>query len=90
MGYTATVYELIRLHKEISARIKQNHEEARRLGAERQHIETVIGLLEPTFDARALEPPRERMQVNDVAYLPKLACHASRHCRRHAKRLMDA
>lgn len=52
------VYALLKLHAELGGKIIQNAKEATRLRADMKHVEAVLHLLEPGFNARRIAPRR--------------------------------
>ena len=56
-------YALMKLHAELGGRIMDNRREAVKLRADMRHVEAVMHLLEPGFNARAIAP-RRRNTIN--------------------------
>ena len=52
------VYALLNLHAELGGKIKDNAKEASRLRADMKHVEAVLHLLQPGFNARRIAPRR--------------------------------
>ncbi len=53
------VFALIKLHAELGGRIKQNAKEATKLRADMLHVEAVLKLLEPGFNAKSIAARRK-------------------------------
>ena len=52
------VYALLKLHAELGGRIKENKREAARLRLDMKHVEAVLHLIQPGFNARQIAPRR--------------------------------
>ena len=52
------VYALMKLHAELGGKIKDNAKEATRLRADMKHVEAVLHMIEPGFNARTIAPRR--------------------------------
>jgi hypothetical protein len=65
------IYSLIRLHAELGGRIKDNARQAEKLAADMIHVEAVLRMLDPAFNARGIAAKR-RNQGNP--YFKKGAC----------------
>ena len=59
MEFQPALYALIKLHAEIGGRIKDNKKEAKRLVEDMKHVEAVLHLLEPGFNARRIAAKRK-------------------------------
>jgi hypothetical protein len=57
------VYTLLKLHAELGGRIQANRKEAIQLRRNMKHVEAVLHLLQPDFNARTIAP-RRRNQGN--------------------------
>src|SRR5947209_6158098 len=62
MDHKPALYALIRLHAETGGRIKENKKQAAKLAEDMRHIEAVLRMLEPGFNARAISAKRKRSQ----------------------------
>jgi hypothetical protein len=49
---------LVRLHADIGGRILENHKQAQRLAEDMRHVEAVLKLFDPEFNARAISARR--------------------------------
>ena len=58
MEHNPAVYALLKLHAELGGRIKENKREAEKLRADMKHVEAVLHLLQPGFNARQIAPRR--------------------------------
>jgi hypothetical protein len=58
MDHKPALFALVRLHAEIGGKIKDNKREAKRLIASMKHVEAVLHLLEPGFNARSISARR--------------------------------
>ena len=54
---------LIRLHADIGGRIQENKRQAEKLAADMKHVEAVLKMFDPEFNARAISA-RRRVQGN--------------------------
>jgi hypothetical protein len=61
-GYTPAVFALLRLHAELGGEIKNNRREAKRLAKSMKHVEAVLKLLEPGFNARGIAAKRKNRE----------------------------
>lgn len=52
------VYALMNLHAELGGKINDNKREAAKLRADMKHVEAVLHLIEPGFNARSIAPRR--------------------------------
>ncbi len=52
------VYALMKLHAELGGKIGDNKRQAAKLRADMKHVEAVLHLIEPAFNARAIAPRR--------------------------------
>jgi hypothetical protein len=52
------IYALVRLHAELGGKIKDNKREAIKLRENMKHVEAVLHLLDPEFNARSIAPRR--------------------------------
>src|SRR5688572_6580423 len=59
MEHKPALYALIRLHAELGGRIKDNEKEAEKLRADMVHVEAVLHMLEPGFNARRIAARRK-------------------------------
>ncbi|WP_027052015.1 hypothetical protein [Mesorhizobium erdmanii] len=58
MDHKPALYALLRLHAEIGGRIKDNKAQALKLIEDMKHVEAVLHMLEPGFNARTIAPKR--------------------------------
>lgn len=58
MEHKPALYALIDLHAELGGKIKDNKREALQLRTDMKHVERVLHLLQPGFNARAIAPRR--------------------------------
>lgn len=58
MDHKHALYALLRLHAEIGGRIKENKAQALKLIEAMKHVEAVLHMLEPGFNARTIAPKR--------------------------------
>ncbi|WP_322414174.1 hypothetical protein [Mesorhizobium huakuii] len=58
MDHKPALYALLRLHAEIGGRIKENKVQALKLIEDMKHVEAVLHMLEPGFNARTIAPKR--------------------------------
>lgn len=58
MDHKPALYALLRLHAEIGCRIKENKAQALKLIEDMKHVEAVLHMLEPSFNARTIAPKR--------------------------------
>ena len=56
--YIPAVHALKRLHAELGGQIKENRREAARLAEAMKHVEAVLKMLQPEFNARAISARR--------------------------------
>lgn len=73
MEHKPALYALMRLHAELGGKIKDNAAEAAKLRASMRHVEAVLHLLEPGFNARTIAARRKRTQALrpiPFAYIP--------------------
>jgi len=61
--HSPAIYALMKLHAELGGRIMDNRREAVKLRADMRHVEAVMHLLEPGFNARTIVP-RRRNTIN--------------------------
>ena len=59
MAQSPIIYALVRKHAEIGGRIKANRAEAKRLIADMHHVEAVLKLFDPDYDARKIAAKRQ-------------------------------
>lgn len=52
------VFALLKLHAELGGKINDNKREAAKLRADMKHVEAVLHLIEPSFNARRIAPRR--------------------------------
>lgn len=62
MEHKPALYALLKLHAELGGRIKDNAREAVRLRDGMKHVEAVLKLLEPGFNARSIMARRRNNQ----------------------------
>ncbi|HEX4055940.1 MAG TPA: hypothetical protein VHX86_16880 [Tepidisphaeraceae bacterium] len=62
MKHRPALYALIRLHSELAAQLKESEKQAGRIRENMQHVEAVLKLLEPTFNAAAIAAKRKNMR----------------------------
>src|SRR5687768_10559896 len=62
MEHKPALYALIRLHAELGGRIKDNQKEGEKLRADMVHVEAVLHILEPGFNARRIAARRKRRE----------------------------
>jgi hypothetical protein len=58
MDHKPALYALLRLHAEIGGKIKENKVQALKLIEDMKHVEAVLHMLEPGFNARTIAPKR--------------------------------
>jgi len=58
MEHQPAIYALLKLHAELGGRIKDNKREAQKLRSDMKHVEAVLHLLQPGFNARQIAPRR--------------------------------
>ena len=58
MDHKPALYALVRLHADLGGKISDNKREAAKLRADMQHVESVLHILDPTFNARTIAPRR--------------------------------
>ncbi|MES0157556.1 hypothetical protein NKJ81_28930 [Mesorhizobium sp. M0018] len=58
MDHKPALYALLRLHAEIGGKIKDNKTQALKLIQDMKHVEAVLHMLEPGFNARTIAPKR--------------------------------
>ena len=58
IGHTPAVHALKRLHADLGGQIKENRREAKRLANNMKHIEAVLKMLQPGFNARSISAQR--------------------------------
>jgi hypothetical protein len=59
MEHANTISALVRLHGQLGAKIKANKKEANRLRADMLHVEAVLHMFDPTFNARSIAQRRQ-------------------------------
>ncbi|MGQ7792777.1 hypothetical protein ACUN0C_10245 [Faunimonas sp. B44] len=57
-NHSPAVYALLQLHAELGGKIKDNQREAVKLRVDMKHVEAVLHLLQPEFNARRIAPRR--------------------------------
>jgi len=57
---------LKRLHAELSGQIKDNRRDAQRLAKAMKHVEAVLKMLEPGFNARAIAARRRYKRLEEA------------------------
>src|SRR4051812_24195162 len=86
MDHKPAVHALIRLHAECGGRIKENRLEANKLAEDMRHIEAVLKMLDPSFNARSISAKRKNTQnpfFRRGDDLPRLAGGAEGGCKPH-------